>query len=182
MSKKDYVKSFLKVGVSQPHLPFPFGVMDSRGRLSLRFVPRLNLNAPQRISLAVGKYHSRREYHVIEDNISRAIGTYPRLSLRFVPPSHLNYSSFVINLALAHPNLTRRLCRHLLACGLGHLRGKTILNRFFTLSGRFATPKGRGNGLNLNAPQRISLAAGKYTPCGACHFVSIVLRTLLTLR
>ena len=36
--------------------------------------------------------------------------------------------------------------------------------------------------LNLNAPQRISLAEGKYTPCGACHFVSIVLRTLLTLR
>ena len=48
----------------------------------------LNLNAPQRISLAAGKYHSRREYHVIEDNISRAIGTYLCLSLRFVPRSH----------------------------------------------------------------------------------------------
>ena len=42
-------------------------------------------------------YHSRREYQVIEDNISRAIGTYLRLSLRFVPPSHLNYSSFIIH-------------------------------------------------------------------------------------
>ena len=62
--------------------------MDSRGRLSLQFVPRLNLNAPQRISLAEGKYHSRREYHVIEDNISRAIGTYLCLSLRFVPRLH----------------------------------------------------------------------------------------------
>ena len=35
-------------------------------------------------------YHSRREYHVIEDNISRAIGTYLCLSLRFVPRLNLN--------------------------------------------------------------------------------------------
>ena len=32
--------------------------MDSRGRLSLRSVPRLNLNAPQRISLAVREIYS----------------------------------------------------------------------------------------------------------------------------
>ena len=57
----------------------------------------LNLNAPQRISLAEGKYNSRREYHVIEDNISRAIGTYLCLSLRFVPRLHfILHSAFCI--------------------------------------------------------------------------------------
>ena len=31
------------------------------------------------------------------------------------------------------------LCDSFLVCGLGHLRGKTIINRFLTLSGRYAT-------------------------------------------
>ena len=87
--------------------------MDSRGRLSLRFPPlhsslftlhfliTFSLNAPQRISLAEGKYHSRREYHVIEDNISRAIGTYLCLSLRFVPRLNLDFSFCILHFALA---------------------------------------------------------------------------------
>ena len=55
-------------------------------------------------------YHSRREYHVIEDNISRAIGTYLCLSLRFVPRSHfiLHFAFCILHFALAQPCLSLR--------------------------------------------------------------------------